>query len=163
VANNKIQFSKEMNLEKFISKYGSEDQCREALFNLKWPEGFICSECGSASYYELKNRQVYQCNPCHHQTTLTSGSIFHSSKVSLCKWFLSLYLIIQSTYDITSLELSREIEVSQNTSRSMKYKLMKVILKSGNEGTIELDYVDLEGKQASRYKRNLPSKRVINE
>jgi len=35
-----IQFQKGLNLPKFLEKYGTEDACRQALFELRWPEGF---------------------------------------------------------------------------------------------------------------------------
>ncbi len=138
---NKVQFPKEMSLEEFMSKYGQKDQCRQALFKLKWPQGFICPKCGNKSFCELKSRRIYQCNQCRSQTTLTSGTIFHSSNVSLRKWFLSVYLIRQSNNGISSAKLSRELEVSQNTARSMKYKLMKAMINGDNEGFLEMDYI----------------------
>jgi len=33
-----------------MDEYGTEEQCREPLFRLRWPSGFDCPECGRASY-----------------------------------------------------------------------------------------------------------------
>ncbi len=147
-----MQFQKGMSLVELMSKYGDEDKCREALFKLRWPQGFICPECGSKYYCELKNRRVYQCNRCHYQATLTSGTIFHSSKVALNKWFLTIYLTTQSKNGISSSELSREVGVSQNTAWSMKHKMMQVMLERDDEKrlseTIELDDAYLGGRRS---------------
>jgi len=49
-----IQFQKDLSLPKFIEKYGTEGACQEALFKLRWPEGFRCPECGNAIYCTLE-------------------------------------------------------------------------------------------------------------
>ncbi|MCD6390232.1 MAG: transposase [Desulfobulbaceae bacterium] len=46
MAKNKIQFQKGLSLTDFLSKYGNEDKCSQALFRFCWPVGFICPKCG---------------------------------------------------------------------------------------------------------------------
>ncbi|MEE9357345.1 MAG: transposase, partial [Sedimenticolaceae bacterium] len=43
---NTVQFQKGLGSHKFIEKYGSEEQCQQALYQLRWPTGYICPECG---------------------------------------------------------------------------------------------------------------------
>ncbi|MEX6430327.1 transposase [Ferrimicrobium acidiphilum] len=31
-----------LSMSDFFSRYGTEDQCREALFAKRWPNGFVC-------------------------------------------------------------------------------------------------------------------------
>ena len=31
----------------FQSKYGTDESCEQALYQLKWPDGFKCPKCGS--------------------------------------------------------------------------------------------------------------------
>jgi hypothetical protein len=35
-----------MNLMEFEQEFSTEEQCREYLFGLRWPEGFVCPYCG---------------------------------------------------------------------------------------------------------------------
>jgi hypothetical protein len=51
---------------------------------------------------------VFQCNKCHHQTSLIAGIIFHSTHLPLTKWFMAIYLIAQNKNGISALELSRQ-------------------------------------------------------
>ncbi len=37
MAKNKIQLQKGWRLPRFLSQYGTEEECREALFNMRWP------------------------------------------------------------------------------------------------------------------------------
>ena len=54
--------------------FGEEDQCRAALFRLRWPEGFVCPACGHRGYCIPVRRRLYQCNRCKTQTSLTAAS-----------------------------------------------------------------------------------------
>ena len=40
----------------FRARFGSEAQCREALFALRWGQGWACPGCGHGGYAELKGR-----------------------------------------------------------------------------------------------------------
>lgn len=95
MAKNKIQFQEGYSLFEFFENYGTDEQCRQVLFKWKFTNGFICPECGEKSYCTLKNRNLYQCNHCHHQTSATCGTIFDSTKLPLTKWFLSIHLMTQ--------------------------------------------------------------------
>ena len=91
MAKNKVQFQKSMNIHAFIKRYGSEDLCQQRLFDIRWPQGFRCPNCGHNHYCKLHSRSVYQCNQCHQQTSLTAGTIFAYSKLPLTIWFLAIY------------------------------------------------------------------------
>jgi hypothetical protein len=46
----------------FRERFGSEEQCRAALFELRWREGLSCPRCGQRGFCELKTRKVFQSN-----------------------------------------------------------------------------------------------------
>ena len=142
---NKVQFQKGYSLPEFLRDYGTEEQCREALFRWRWPTGYECPRCGSESHCHLKSRDVFQCNRCHHQQTLTSGTIFSSTKLPLTTWFLSIHLLTQAKTGLSALSLHRQLRVSYNTAWSMKQKLMQVMKERDDSkplsGTIQLDDV----------------------
>ncbi len=125
---NTVQFQKGSSLHEFIEKYGSEEQCQQALYQLRWPTGYICPGCGNTTGCELKSRKIYQCHKCHHQSSLTAGTIFHGTKLPLKKWFLAIYLLTQRKKSTSALQLSREIGVNYNTAWKLKHKLMQVMM-----------------------------------
>ncbi len=45
---------------------------------------------------------------CHHQASLTAGTLFSASKLPLRTWFLAIYLMTQGKNGISALELSRQ-------------------------------------------------------
>ena len=55
---NKVQFQKGVSLNDFIKEYGTEEQCFDALYTLRWPEGFKCPSCGHNKCCELSTRKL---------------------------------------------------------------------------------------------------------
>jgi len=151
MSKNQVQFQKGYSLVDFFKNYGSEDQCTEALFKWRWPDGFRCQDCGSDHYSIVKTRRLYQCSKCHHQTSLISGTIFEQTKLPLTIWFLTIYLITQAKTGLSALELKRQVGVSYNTAWSMKQKIMQVMKERDDSkpliGTIQLDDVYWGGER----------------
>lgn len=143
MAKNKIQFQKGYSITDLFKEYGTEKQCEDALFSWRWPDKFCCSKCGSDSYCSLKTRRLYQCNHCHHQTSLTAGTIFEKTKLPLTTWFLGIHLLTQSKTGLSALELKRQLGVSYNTAWLMKHKVMQVMKERDDsqplKGVIQLD------------------------
>jgi transposase-like protein len=131
-----IQFQEGMSLYEFQAKYGTEQQCRDALLALRWPKGFVCPECGYDNGGFIKTRLLYQCYRCGHQASATAGTIFHSTKIPLTKWFWGIYFITQSKNGVSALELMRLLGVSYNTAWRMKHKIMHVMLQRNNSKQI---------------------------
>jgi len=127
MARNKIQFQPGLSLTAFLNHYGTEEQCRLALFQWRWPNGFVCPACGQNSFCELKCRVLFQCNHCHTQTSLTSGTIFASTKLPIATWFLGIYLMTQSKTSVSALSLSRTLGIASNTALLMKHKIQQVM------------------------------------
>jgi hypothetical protein len=100
----------------FQAAFGTEEQCRAVLEKLRWPKGFLCPACGHGSRAWLRERQLYQCNRCKHQVSLTAGTIFHATKLPLTTWLLAIHLIVTAKNGISSVELGRRLGVKQTTA-----------------------------------------------
>jgi transposase-like protein len=152
MAKNSVQFQKGYSLPKFLKAYGSEEKCREKFFKYRWAGGFQCPQCGHTHYYELKTRQLFQCTQCRHQCSITSGTIFDSSKLPLTTWFLAIYLITQAKEGMSALSLRRFLGISVNAAFKMKHKLQHVMKSADDqlvlEGFVELDDVYWGGKKS---------------
>ncbi|MCU7880668.1 MAG: transposase [Candidatus Thiodiazotropha sp. (ex Lucinoma aequizonata)] len=98
-----------------------------SAFDWRWPRGFVCPECGHTHHCLLNTNQLYQCYHCHHQASLTNGTIFADTKLPLTTWFLSMFLVTQIKNGISALELMRHLGVSYGSVWSIKHKLMQVM------------------------------------
>ena len=151
MAQNKVQFQKGLSLPSFMDLYGTEEQCFTALFNWRWPNGFICQDCGCNKSCCLTTRKLQQCNGCHRQISITAGTIFNSTKLSLKKWFLGMYFMTQDKKGVSALELKRLLGISYPAAWRMKQKLMQVMLEREEDkvlsGRIEIDDAYLGGER----------------
>ena len=137
----------------FRQRFGSEAQCRSALFQLRWGKGWVCPGCEHGGYAELKGRAVYQCNRCKHQVGLTAGTVFHWTKLPLTIWFLAIYHLTQSKGGMSSVELARRLGTRQPTAWLIKQKLMAAMAerdagKPKLEGRVEVDDAYLGGARS---------------
>ena len=151
MARNKVQHQKGLSEAEFDRRYGSEEQCRAAVVKWRWPDGFVCPECGGRRHSLVKTRALYQCTTCRRQTSLTAGTIFAATKLSLRSWFRALYHLTQSKQGISSLELGRRLGVSQSTAWTVKHKLKQVMMERDAEkrliGRLEMDDAYLGGQR----------------
>lgn len=150
MARNSVQFQKGLSLPDFLAAYGTERQCHDALVKMKWPDRFRCPECGHQGHCHLEKRKLFQCNRCHHQTSVRAGTIYHGSGTPLTKWFLASYLITQSKNTISTLSLSRQIGVKWDTAYRIRHKFCQVMLERDREkklkGRIEIDDAYMGGE-----------------
>lgn len=161
MSRNPVQFQPGLSLPAFLDRYGTEAQCRDALFAMRWPDGFVCTECRYTTFCTLA-RGVFQCHHCHHQTSLTAGTIFHATKLPLRTWFLAIYLLTQRKKSLSALQLSRELGVSYNTAWKLKHKILQVMLERCDSkrlaGRIEIDDAYLGGERPGKRGRGAAGK-----
>src|SRR5690348_7034427 len=136
----------------FRERFGTEEACREALFEMRWREGLACPACGGRSFCELRTRRLFQCNRCKKQVRLTAGTVFQDTKLPLTTWFAAIYHLTQSKNGISSIELGRRLGVKQGTAWLMKHKLMRAMAareaaKPKLAGRVEIDDAYLGGER----------------
>lgn len=110
-----MPMEKRMSLIDFQKCFGTEEQCREYLFEKRWPQGFVCPKCGCKRYCRLKDGTA-QCAECRHQTSVTAGTIMHRTHVPLTKWFLAMYFVSQDKRGISAVQLKSTIGVTYKTA-----------------------------------------------
>ena len=108
---NKVQLQKGLSLPEFLMSYGTEEDCRNRLSQMRWPQGFTCPKCGCNHYHTVTTRNLNQCSNCKHQCSLISGTVFEASKLPLTTWFLAIYFITQSKDGLSALRLENLVEL----------------------------------------------------
>jgi transposase-like protein len=155
MAMNRVQFQPGLSMPEFLQAYGTETQCEDALETARWPNGFRCPRCEEpAEFYILrvKARKTFQCCSCGHQTSLTAGTVFHSTKLALTIWFLAIYLISQAKTGLSALALKRYLGVSYPTAWMIHHKLMQAMVEREARytlsGQVQIDDVYLGGERS---------------
>lgn len=124
--------------------YHNIDTQRNIFMNMKFPNGFVCPECGHTEYRWLSTRNTFQCKCCYHQTYLLAGTLFQDSKLSLYKLLLGIYLFVHTQAGISGTDLASHLEINVNSARLLLRKL-RMACKSEHDA-IQLDkLIDFDG------------------
>jgi transposase-like protein len=142
-------------LEQIMSKaaifqdpmFNDEDKAREALEAVRWPDGQICPHCGNSDQEKLAKIEgqkqshrpgLYYCNDCKGQFTVTVGTVFERSKVSLTKWWMAAHMMNSGKNGVSAHEIHRSIGVTYKTAWFMMHRLREAMtdLKPGPMGTL---------------------------
>lgn len=162
MARNQVQLQKGLGMAEFLARYGTEDQCHDALVKMRWPDGFVCPKCAARRYSFCAPKKLFQCSSCHLQTSVRAGTVFHKSRTPLTKWFLAMHLLTGSKNDIASLELARQLDVKWDTAWLIKQKLMEVMLQRNTiyklSGDIQIDDAYQGGEKAGKPGRGAANK-----
>lgn len=114
----------------FLARLEEPIKCNELIYEVRWPAGFVCPRCSNRDFYKLKHGLLFQCKNkvCRYQCSLTSGTVFHGTKVPMNKWFMALYYMCNTQGGISAEALRKLIFVSYKTARKMLMKLRRVML-----------------------------------
>lgn len=151
-----------MTLMSFQRKYRTDEDCLQAIFEARWPRGFLCPKCGHDFGYRLSQRRSIQCAACRKQTSITSGTLFERSKVPLQKWFWLIYLMSQDKGGISTVRAAELLEMHYATVWFMMHKLRVAM---GNRldgrtlsGLVEIDDAFFGGKTKGKTGRGANGK-----
>lgn len=127
----------------FCDKYNSEDACIQALFDMRWPNGFVCDKCQSTKAYHLPSHpRVFECAKCGFQHSVTAGTVFHKTRTPLRKWFMASYLIAHDKRGVSALMISRELSIRYETAWLMCHKLRNSL--SERENSLLNTYIEVD-------------------
>lgn len=98
-----------MDLLEFQEKFSTEEDCIAYLIEQRWPDGYVCEECGGTEAGYHTGHRRFQCKYCYRQKSITADTMFHRSHTPLKEWFLAIYLMSQSKKGISSLELQQHL------------------------------------------------------
>jgi hypothetical protein len=139
---------------KFQERFPDETACLEYLAASRWPEGYRCPTCGGEHAWVLERRHLWECTCCHHQTSITAGTVMHGTRTPLRLWFWAAYLVATHTPGISAKQLQRQLGPSRyETAWLILQKLRRAMVAPEREplrGEVEVDEGFLGGVNPDR-------------
>lgn len=145
---------------KLFEMFPNEETAREYLEDRLWPKGPICPECKSGERITARKGGYYRCNACPpasvgHNFTVRTNTIFERSHIPLHKWVYAMYLLVTARKGISSLQLAKEIGVTQKSAWFMLGRLREACSAPDGidklKGIIEIDEAFFGGKDANKH------------
>lgn len=136
------KIKQEMNIMKLIEEYDTDKECREFLEKLRWPDGVVCPRCQGKQIRNSYSRNQFDCGSCGYQFSVTSNTTFHDSHLPLPKWFVAVYLMIESKKGISANQMKRTLNVSYKTSWYLCHRIRSAVIEANPEplnGIVEVD------------------------
>lgn len=153
-----------MTLTELNNLFSTDEQCREFLVRLRWPNGIECPKCRAKTISRLFTQRKFECSKCGYQFSVTTGTIFHDSHLPLEKWFLATLLMIESRKGISANQVKRMIGVSYKTAWYLCHRIRKAMEETNQrklDGTVEVDETYIGGRYDKRRKRGPWEKQAV--
>lgn len=133
--------------------FPDQESARTYFEARRWPDGATCPACGEAERIGTRKGGFYRCNACLLDFTVRTGTIFEKSKVPLNKWLYAMYLLVTARKGISSLQLAKQIGVTQKTAWFMLQRLREACGNDPTElaGIVEIDEAYIGGKEAAKH------------
>lgn len=131
------------NWSQFVDWFHDEQACRDYLYTLRWPNGFICPNClaHKAPYSLPKNK--LKCTQCRKQTSVTAGTIFDKTRTPLKDWFAAIWYLTNQKNGVSALGIQRLLGLgSYQTAWSILHRLRYAMINPERDklsGIIEVD------------------------
>lgn len=145
-------------LPEFQKVFPNDDACAKYLEVLRWPNGFVCSDCrwsGEPYRFATRSSVVLRCRQCKVNTSLTAGTVMQSTHMPLSTWFWAAYLVTTQTPGQSALQFQRQLGLSRyETAFQILHKLRAGMVRPdrdpiGAEHSVEVDECEIGGPTRS--------------
>jgi len=121
--------------------FPDQETARTYLESRLWPNGCRCPVCGLGDRITARAGGYYRCNQCKEDFTVRTGTIFERSHVPLHKWLHAMYLLLTARKGISSMQLSKELSITQKSAWFVLQRLREACGKQieALSGIVEID------------------------
>jgi len=153
-----------MTFDEFIARFSTEEQCREYLYSLRFPNGFCCPKCSSDKSWKI-GEVLYECSVCGRQTSTTAGTMFQDTRKPLRTWFIAIWWITTQKNGASAQGLQQVLGLkSYQTAWTWLHKIRAAMVNPNRaklSGVIEIDETLIGGLATGKRGRGAENKVLV--
>lgn len=148
----------------FEARFSSETACRDYLFDLRWPDGFICPRCGHGKAWPA-TQMLFQCTECDYQVSVIAGTVFQDTHKPLRLWFRAVWWVVTQKNGASVLGLQKILGLkSYKTAWAWLHKIRRAMVRPGRDrlsSRVEVDETYVGGSEEGVMGRETETKALV--
>jgi len=141
-------------LPEFEARFDTETACQDYLAACRWDGAPQCKRCGNENVWLARHRLTYECAGCGHQTSLTSGTLFHGTRKPLKLWFRAIWEVCVHRHGISAADLQRILGLgSYETAWTWLHRIRRAMVRKNRDqlkGCAQVDETFVGGARSEK-------------
>ncbi|MAW96171.1 MULTISPECIES: IS1595 family transposase [unclassified Leeuwenhoekiella] len=147
-------FNKEVSsILDLIKAFPDEQSCIDHLELLRWNGNVVSPFDPTSKVYNCKGNR-YKCKNTGKYFNVKTNTLFDNTKMDLQKWFLAIWLVTSHKKGISSLQLGRDLDITQKSAWFMLQRIRNCFGISNDDqldNEVEADETFVGGKDKNRH------------
>lgn len=136
-----------------IKAFPNEQTCIDHLETLRWNGNVISPFDATSKVYKCKGNK-YRCKNTGKYFNVKTDTLFDNTKIELQKWFLAIWIVTSHKKGISSLQLSRDLDITQKSAWFMLQRIRNCFgIENDNDldNEVEVDETAIGGLESNKH------------